>query len=848
MIAETDNHKKNFPIVAIGASAGGLEAVKELFTFLPANTGMAFVYVQHLNPDIKSNLPSIIGRITSMPVTEATSKVKIEPNHLYIIPPGKEITLTDGILNLKPQRKERTEIKPIDLFFTSLAEGKLEASIGILLSGTGKDGTAGLKAIKTAGGLTFAQNNSAQFSNMPDSAIQEGIVDKILTPKQIAEYLANLSSKSNIIQQLTVEGPKETGLEEEELEPVLKVLKKETRVDFIHYKENTIRRRILRRMLLQQIDNLEEYHQFLKQHPTEVNLLFNDLLINVTSFFRDRDTIDYLKKTVIPKIVSRKAAYDPIRIWVPACSTGEEAYTLAILFSEFFTEKTKSNQIQIFASDLSELAITKARLGVYAANEVLNLEPGIIDRYFTKIDGSFRVNKKIRDLCIFAPHNVFKDPPFSKMDLISCCNLMIYLDAVLQKKVLNRLHYALNTDSFLVLGKSETIGSNTQLFSLLDKKYKVYIKKNDVSNNTSIEITYQLPEYERPEVKFKTNNQTLKAHNHNDLEKLVDRILLNSFVPASVVINNDLEILQFKGSTGIFLEPAPGKASLNLLKMVKSNLAFDLRNAVHKAQKENKPVIKTGLDFGSEKKNSVVNIQVIPLKSGSDDPLYLVVFEEIHVPENLAIKGTASKDKIVKQLQDELVQVKEDMRSIIEEHESSNEELQSANEEILSSNEELQSINEELETTKEELESSNEELMTINSELQIRNEQLTESFEYAEIIYDTIREGTIILNRDLRIEKINTAFERIFNVSEKEIVGYPFFEVKDQLFNVPELRKLVEQSIFQTNQYAGLHVLHNFKGIGEKHLIINACKVLKQTHREQILLLAIDDITAINKE
>jgi two-component system, chemotaxis family, CheB/CheR fusion protein len=839
---------KPFPIVAIGASAGGLEAVTELLRHLPSTTGMAYIYIQHLDPHFESKLSEILQRETQMRVQEATDMVTVEPDHVYILPPNKELDMVDSTLTLNP-RKDKAMHMPVDHFFSSLAEKHQDAAIGIVLSGSANDGTLGLKAIKTAGGITFAQDETAHFQGMPKSAIAEGVVDMILPPRGIAMELDRLSKKAEMIAQV-MHGSVETMIndDDEDLAAILQLLKKGTGVDFVHYKMKTIKRRIVRRMLLYKLESLKEYVQYLKQHPTEINVLYQDLLINVTSFFRDPETLEYLKKTMIPKILKNKSAHDPVRIWVPACSTGEEAYSLAMIFMEVLTDRAANIPIQIFATDLSELTIAKARLGLYTKNEVANVSPRRLQRFFTKIDGSYRIVKSIRDLFVFAPHNAFKDPPFSKIDLISCCNLMIYLDTILQKKILATFHYALNPEGMLVLGKSETIGTSTQLFFQPDKKFKVYTRKKEAAARALFEMNYRHPDMERQEGQFGVRKIPPKVNDHGvDLEKMVDNILLDKYVPASVVVNHDLEILQFRGSTGLYLEPSPGKASLNLLKMARPGLAFELRNTIHKATKAGHAVKKAGLEIKINNVSHLISIEVVPLKSESEDRLYLVIFEQIILPEMTEMKSSFSRDKLIRQLEEELKAVKEDMRSIIEEQEASNEELQSANEEIVSSNEELQSINEELETSKEELESTNEELMTINAELQVRNEQLAEAYEYAEAVFETIREAIVVLDKDLRVKSANKSFYKIFGLKEEDVEGMMIFELGSRQWDIPDLRKLLKDTLPESAAYQGLEITHTFPGVGKKIMLINACRVIQKSHQRQLILLAIEDITDLRK-
>ena len=783
-----------------------------------------------------------------MKVLEARESLPVEPNHLYVIPANKDLFLVDGVLALNPRKAKPALHMPVDQFFVSLAEKQKEASIGIILSGNASDGTIGLKAIKNAGGITFAQDDSAKFQSMPKSAIAEGAVDMVLHPKDIAKELERLNQKADVMQQMAKDlHDDDISNKDEDLSTIIQLLKKATGVDFSHYKMNTIKRRIIRRMLLYKLETLKDYAVYLKQHAGEVTVLYQDLLINVTNFFRDADVFEYLKKTLFPKIIKSKSASDPLRIWVPACSTGEEAYSIAILIMEILGEKAAVTRAQIFATDLSELAIAKARLGLYTRNALADISPIRLQRFFTKVDGNYRIMKNIRDLCVFAPHNIFKDPPFSRIDFISCCNLMIYLDVVLQKKIIATFHYALNQNGYLMLGKSETIGTSGQLFAQIEKKYKIYSRKKDTAVRAMFEMTHRIADIDRSIAQQQRKLMQNVSGPENELEKTVDEILLNKYTPASVVVNQDLEILVFRGSTGLFLEPSPGKASLNLLKMARSGLAFELRNAIHKVNKSGNAVKKSGLEVKMHDAVHTVAIEVLPMQSNGEEKLYLIIFEELPKAPQADLRAVYSKDKTVKQLQEELNSVREDMRSIVEEQEASNEELQSANEEIVSSNEELQSINEELETSKEEVESTNEELMTINTELQVRNEQLAEAYEYAEAVFGTIREAVLVLDENLRVKTANRSFYKIFQTKEEDTEGLLIYELSNGEWKIPKLKELLEDFIPANGQYHGMEIQHTFPSIGSKVMIFNAKKVVQKIHRQELILLAIEDITEHRK-
>lgn len=833
----------SFPIVAIGASDGGPQSFQEMLRHLPPTTGMAYVYLQHMNGDYDSDLVELFQRSAKLTVLEAKEATRILPNQVYVIPPNRKMRVVDGKLKLSLGPVNSGTHLPINEFLTALADEYREKSIGVLLSGNAPDGALGLKAIKALGGITFAQDSTAEFNGMPKNAIAEDVVDLVLSPKRISEELIKLGEQQERYQEALRELNEETIPDRDEnLQQIIRQIHSLTGVDFSHYKINTIKRRIVRRMILHGIDSLEAYVNHLKQNAGEAQHLYQDLLINVTTFFRDAEACDYIRHTVLPKIIGQKAAGEAIRIWVPACSTGQEAYSLAILAIEALGEKAANSAVQIFATDLSESAVNKARLGIYSKDEIADVSGQRLNRFFNKIDNSYRIIRSIRDMCVFATHNVLKDPPFSRLDLISCCNLMIYLEPVLQKKVMSTFHYSLNNAGYLVLGKSETIGNSGNLFSQTEKKLKIYAKKKDAATKAFFEMTFRSPETEkeaRQPITRKGKSEDM------DLDKTVDGLLLKRYTPPSVVVNQDLEIAQFRGSTGTFLEPTPGKASLNLLKMARPGLGFELRSLVFKASKSGETEIKMWEELTKEGKTKRTSIEAIPLKYGSDttEKYFLVTFTEKLVEEKIVASGDDVSGERVKQLEEELATLRDDMRTILEEQEAANEELQSVNEEIVSSNEELQSINEELETSKEELESSNEELLTINQELQMRNEQLAEIQEYSEAIYTTIRESLLILDKNLRIKSANNTFYKNFRVTEEETEGKLLYEVGNHQWAIPRLKELLEDIIPRNSQVNDYEVIHKFPRIGEKVMMVNARRLVRKLHAEHLILVAIEDVT-----
>jgi two-component system CheB/CheR fusion protein len=769
--------------------------------------------------------------------------MKIEPDNVYVIPPAVYMTISDGHLVLIKKRQEDKR-QVFDYFLQSLAPVYQHKAIAIVLSGVGFDGTLGVQAIKAAGGISFAQDDSALFQSMARHAYESGYIDFILSPEGIANELAALSQ-----QQYAVLSPVDgTEVNERALKKIHLLLHNRFGVDFSNYKGTTINRRILRRMALNRLKELEQYIILLRENQSELELLYRDLLINVTSFFREPSLFTALSKIVFPALFRNRKTGEPLRIWIPACSSGEEACSMAICLFEFLGEKAFTTSIQIFATDLSETAIEKARTGIYSRNSLQHVSPQRLKQFFVKVDGSYQIIKPIRDICIFATHNLLKDPPFSRMDLISCQNVMIYLSASAQKKILLAFHYALKPVGYLALGKSETIGGDTDLFEPVDKEHKLYIRKA---------ISQSLPfDFFNQPARMPVLQQTyaekagVPPNTDMDIEKETDKILLSRYVPASLVINKDLQILRFNGPISEYLQPAAGKASLHLLKMVKDELVFELRGLLSQAKKTKQATSKEGIHLKGNGFNRSIRIEVNPVKSHLfNDPYYLIVFKEgletdFQKGKPVALKrGKAdSKDRRIEMLEQELKDAREQMKTMNEEFEATREELQSANEEVLSSNEELQSINEELETSKEEMQSTNEELITINEELQLRNADLKESVEYTEAIVQTIRDPLVVLHTDLRVRMANKAFYNLFNLHQ-DIDGYYLFECANGLFDVPAIRQQLQDTITRGIGFQDFELTHNFRGLGEKTLLFNAMRMHNEGDKRARILLAISNVT-----
>ncbi|MEO8567575.1 MAG: CheR family methyltransferase, partial [Ginsengibacter sp.] len=625
--------KNLFPVIGVGASAGGLEAFKQFVKAIPAKSGMAYIFVQHLHPDYNSSLPEILQRETKIPVQEVIDNVTVKPNTVYIIPANKILVANDGVLTLSP-RPDGKKNMPIDIFFSSLAEVHQNHAIGIILSGTGEDGTVGLKKIKDFGGITLAQDSaSAAYDDMPQSAIRNDVVDFILSPGEMPKQLLKLE---NTFGKYDADGQpvEEDESEEKSFSQILALLRVRNGADFTYYKQTTIRRRILRRMAILKQEKIGHYFKYLQQNKNEQATLFHDLLIPVTNFFRDPKTFEYICDKILPSIAKDKTPVNSLRIWIAGCSTGEEAYSMGICLYEYLNSRVSTIRIQIFATDLSEQAITKARSGIYNKRQLEGVSDYRLQNFFTKIDGSYQVNKIIRDMCVFATHNFLKDPPFAKIDLVSCRNVLIYMEPSLQKKAFATFHYALNEKGLLLLGKSETANGSSELFLAADKREKIYTKKSAPSKFMNITSPYR-------EDILKDRDYGLRSNERkkDDYQKNADDILLSQYTPASVIVNEEFDIVQFRGSTGAYLEPSPGKASLNVLKMAREGLSFELRNALHKAKSSGKPFVKKGIPLSSGsgagipgnhltgKEKNLVTIEVLPLLNAIDLH-FLILFKD----------------------------------------------------------------------------------------------------------------------------------------------------------------------------------------------------------------------------
>jgi len=763
--SSSTNRAITFPIVGIGASAGGLEAFEQFFHAIPADSGMAFVLIPHLDPSHASLLVDILQRATTIPVIEAEDQMSVQANHVYIIPPNRDMEILHGELQLSVPATPRGQRLPIDSFLRSLAEDQQENAIGIILSGTGSDGTQGARAICGMGGITLVQEPcTAKYDGMPSSVIHAGYATHVLSADKMwdaLQFCTYCFSRHTEATRATAE--KTSGIKR-----VLIQLRSITGHDFSLYKQSTIHRRIERRMLEHSIDNIDVYVRFLKENPTEVHTLFRELLINVTSFFRDPEAFTVLKTEVLPYLCKDKIEDAPFRVWVAGCSTGEEAYSIAILLRELMDETRQEFRVQIYSTDLDDEAISIARTGFYSTNIAQDITPERLRRFFTKDDGGYRIKKEIREMVVFAIQNVIKDPPFTKLDLLSCRNLMIYLGHELQSKLIPTFHYALNPNGILFLSPSEGIGNHTELFSVYNRKWKFY---RALQTRASTQIVINSPSLLTETGGSFAPDNIIKPSAKINYADYAPKLLAQFFAPASVITDLKGDILFIHGDTGRYLRPAPGHATLNIIDMAREGLNLELRSAIHAAVTDNTLTLGRELQVKTNGGFSTVSLSVRPLPdtTGSCTQL-LISFQDIAAPKPPRKRTIKSAEaQRIEELERDLLYLKESYQISIEEQQAFNEELKSTNEEMQSTNEELQSTNEELETSKEELQSVNEELITVNSELQAKIEQLADMQNDMKNLLDNISVGVIFLDRQLIIRRFTREASRIYRLVATDV-------------------------------------------------------------------------------
>ena len=752
-------------------------------------------------------LGDLIGKATRLPVSEVKHGLAVEPDHIYVIPPNAFMTIAGGVFSLTSRTKERGQHLAVSYFMRSLAGSRGNRAIGVILSGTGTDGTLGLESIKAEGGITFAQKPStAKYDGMPLSAIESGCVDFVLPPKEIAEEILRIQHHPYLLQEeLETEAADANPPHEvpDYFNVILDELRRASGTDFGQYRPNTIQRRALRRMVIVKLDTLADYANYMKDNPEEGEKLYDDILIPVTGFFRDFEVFEALKTIVYPAILKDKGNKNTIRMWAPGCSTGEETYSLAMTLLEFLGDKAASFQVQIFGTDLNGKGIQKARAGIYRETISDEISPERLQRFFVKVPTGYRVNKTVRDMCVFARQNLATDPPFSQMNLVVCRNLLIYIQPVLQKKIIPILHYALKPSGFLLMGSSESVSSYPDLFLTIDKKQKIYSKKTTAFRSPpAFGLTYS-PAGKNAESAGGTIKPRVTLGSGFDVNAEADRLVLKNHAPAGVVINSSLEVIQYRGRTSPYLEPAPGKPSLNLLKLARNGIAIDLRTLINFAIKKNSAVRKDGVAFEEDGHKHRLNLSVTPFGGNGtgDKGFFLVLFENASQVDGLPSKTPAQKklndreksSREFLKLKQEVADTKDALNSAIESEDAIKEEFQSANEEILSSNEELQSTNEELETSKEELQSANEELSTLNEELRNHNVDLGGLTNDLSNLLDAIRIPIVFVGADLRIRRFTPSATDIFRLLPSD-VGRPITDIKHG-FDVPDLSKLIEHTV-----------------------------------------------------
>ncbi|HTZ38668.1 MAG TPA: chemotaxis protein CheB [Syntrophales bacterium] len=768
------------PIVGMGASAGGLEAFTSFFDNMPADSHMSFVLVLHLDPDHVSMMPELLKRHTRMDVIEAQNGMTVEPDCVYVIPPNKDMSIVGRVLQIGAPSETRGMRMPIDFFFRSLAEDQGEKAICVILSGTGSDGTLGMRAIHGAGGLCVAQEpETARYDGMPRSAIATGLADYVLPVQRMPEQL-----QAYVKQYYPKKPGKILYLDDSNLtaiQKILALLRARTGHDFSHYKKTTILRRIERRMSIHQLSDAGAYAHYMQENPKEVQVLFKELLIRVTSFFRDPEAFSALEKKILPDLIGKDPETYTIRVWVPGCGTGEEAYSIAILLREYMQGASADFKVQIFGTDIDEDSIAQARTGLYPANISQDVGSQRLKRNFVKEEKGFRIRSEIREWMVFAVQNVISDAPFTKLDLVSCRNLLIYLDVDLQNKLIPMFHYSLRPGGFLFLGSSETVGTFGDLFSTLDRKWKIFRRTEAATSHYAGVLTG----FGVGAAGAARAAGGAVKEKRIPFPEIAKRVLLDQFAPPSVIVDERGDILYVQGQTGKFLEPSEGQPSMNVLNMAREGLNIQIRAALHRAATKDEDVAMRNLQVRTNGGVQPVDVTVRPIHmSDVEQKLFTVVFEEVDravkEPKTLkAATGRGQKARIT-ELERELYYTRENLQASIEELQASNEELKSTNEEFQSTNEEFQSTNEELETSKEELQSVNEELITVNTELQSKIDQLTHAENDMKNILDSINTGIIFLDSDLRIKRFNAEATRVINLISTD-AGRPLGHIASNL-------------------------------------------------------------------
>ncbi|HSW53521.1 MAG TPA: chemotaxis protein CheB [Ignavibacteriaceae bacterium] len=962
-VADISSADNSFYVVGIGSSAGGLDALEKFFGEMTDNSGMAFIVVSHLDPNHVSIMPELIQKSTRMKIFQAQDGMRVEPNKVYVAPANRDLAILLGTIQLIEPPEAHGFRLPIDFFFKSLSADLGEKAICIILSGMASDGTAGLKSIKSELGMVMAQEpKSAKFDGMPSSAIKTGLVDYILPPEEMPAQLINFINKK--VKGVLLDTALTDGKIPDAFQKIFILLRTHTGHDFSLYKQNTLYRRVERRMNIAQLDSLPNYIRLLQENPGEIENLFKELLIGVTNFFRDPDSFEKLKE-LLADLVKTKPENSKIRIWVPGCSTGEEAYSVAIILRECMNEARKYFNVQIFATDIDKNAIDIARIGTYTGIKQ-DVSKERLKKFFISSANQFHVKKEIREMLVFAPQSVIKDPPFTKLDLISCRNLLIYFNSELQRKIIPLFHYSLLPKGILFLGSSETISGFVDLFSILDKKWKFYRSRE------SIYSAQQFIEFPVLRAIGKPYETGIKMNEVKNIAQLAEKIILQSYSPNCVLVSENGDILYIHGKTGKYLELSDGEAKMSIFEMAREGLQQELTAMIRKVKSSNKILSAEGIRVKTNGKFQLIKLTVKPVKEpASMMGSLLLIFEDMapqkKVIHSKKIHYDKKSEKIIRQLEREIKASKENLRTIVEELETTNEELKSTNEEMQSTNEEMQSSNEELETSKEELQSLNEELITVNTELQNKNDELsiinndmknlldgidiptifldndlkikrftfnttkvinvinsdigrpinhiatnlkydkfiddakevlrTLAFKEIEVqtkddlwyqlrilpyrthsnlidgivitftnitnlkiaydeitklnqeiqiardfsnnIVETLRDSLLILDDKLKVLSANRAFYKVFDTTSEKTVGKLLYNLEDNNWDIPELRKLLEEIIPASTFFEDFEVVYNFKKGGKKKLLLNAREIFQGDTESKLILLAI---------
>jgi two-component system CheB/CheR fusion protein len=855
----------SFPIIGIGASAGGLEALTELLGALPSKSGMAIIVVLHLDPDRESLVSQILAKRTALTIVEARDGLAIEQDNLYLIPPNATLTVSNGKLKLTQRPPAPARHLPVDALFRSLAEAHPDRTITVVLSGGDADGALGSQAVKHEGGITFAQDpTSARVPSMPASAIATDSIDFVLRPNQIAYELLRLvrhpylrSAPASDVKSVEPDNTDPEPTDESSLRRIFRRLRSAHDIDFSHYKRSTLRRRLARRMALQKIDSLVDYVALVESDATEAATLHQDFLIRVTGFFRDSASFDVLRETVFPRLCEDRSTKDPIRIWVPGCATGEEAYSIAISLVEFLGDHSPPEALQIFGTDVSSSAIDKARAGHYPRSISEEVSGERLKRFFVQRDDHYQISKTIRDRCIFARQDVTRDPPFSRLSLVSCRNLLIYLDSAAQRRVMQVFHYSLLPHGFLVLGPSETVGQTSDLFELADKQHRVYTRKSTPPGGTFHNT--QRPASASERFRNADPDEAPALLDVASAEREADRVLISRFAPASLLIDDSLNILQFRGETGRYLEHASGASSLNLNRVVRPELLVEIAPAIQEARASGSTIRRERLSVRDDEN---IAVEIIPLMRESSPHCYLIVFDDGRsgarreaVPS--ATLTESEKDRRISQVERENASLRDFMQATMEQHEAFKEELRSAHEEVLSANEEFQSTNEELETAKEELQSANEELTTTNDELRDRhraqaalNAEVERSRRhseraraYADAIIEAVQEPLVVLDARFTVLRANRSFYAKFQVSAEDTETQSFFQLGNRQWDMPEVHQTLDSVLAEIEPVASAEIFKVFPVLGERVMSVGAHKIAGNSERDELILVSLEDVT-----